>query len=54
MCQAVEGEQRSLMATERWERRKVWEKHESGEVPLSDEQITELVVEEIMARDAGF
>lgn len=54
MCQHFEAEQRSIFKGERQERRRKLELHQSGEQPLTDDEIRNLMVEELMARDAGF
>jgi hypothetical protein len=54
MCQAYEAEQRAIFSSERADRRKALEDHESGKKTLTQEEITRLMVEELMARDAGF
>lgn len=53
MCQHYEAEQRSIFRSERTERLRKWQAHESGEHKLSDDEIRQMVVEEMMARDAG-
>ena len=52
MCQAFESEKRSLIAVEQTKLRRKWEAHESGERPLSQDEINELVVRKIMLDDA--
>ena len=54
MCQAYEGEKAYLFRSERAQRRARWEAHKSGEQPLTDEELQTLMVEEMMARDAGY
>ena len=54
MCQHYEAEQRSIVRSEREERRRRWEAHESGERPLSVDEVAKMIAEELMARDAGF
>lgn len=48
MCQAYEGERRAVVSAELREIREKWARHESGEAPLSDEEIQRLAVEELM------
>jgi hypothetical protein len=54
MCQAYDGEARSVAMAERREIRDLWQRHKSGEVPLSDEELLELAVRKLMLNDAGF
>lgn len=52
MCQQFEGEKRSGLATDLRSIREAWAKHESGECPLTPEQIKELCVRKMMLEDA--
>jgi dissimilatory sulfite reductase (desulfoviridin) alpha/beta subunit len=51
MCQQHEGESRYLRSHELREIRDAWEKHKSGEKPLTNEQILELAVRKIMLEE---
>ena len=51
MCQAYEGERSYSVAKELREIREIWEKHKSGEKPLTDEQIRELAVRKLMLEE---
>lgn len=48
MCQAYEGERDSIVQQERGEILEKWAKHESGEAPLTDEEIKNLCVRKLM------
>lgn len=48
MCQQHEAEMNYLVSQELRQIRAAWEKHKSGEAPLTDEQIKELVIRKIM------
>lgn len=54
MCQQFENEQNYMFASERRTRKQQMEDHLSGKKVLTDEELTRLAVEELMARDAGF
>lgn len=51
MCQAYEGERRAIVGGELAEIREQWRRHQSGEHPLTDKQVTELVVRKMMLED---
>lgn len=48
MCQAYEGERNYVVAVELREIQTIWEKHKSGEKPLSDEELKELAIRKLM------
>lgn len=48
MCQAYEGERSYMVSREQREIREAWEKHQSGEKPLTEEQIKELAIRKLM------
>lgn len=51
MCQQFEGEKRSVIATDLRSIREAWAAHESGERPLTPEQVHELCVRKMMLED---
>ena len=51
MCQAYEGEKNYLIASDLRQIRKIWEAHESGEHPLTAEEIYKLAVQKLMLED---
>lgn len=51
MCQQSEGEKNYLMARDMREVRAIWAAHESGERPLSPEEIHRLAVRKLMLED---
>lgn len=52
MCQAYEGERNFLIREERAEIQEKWAKHESGEAPLSEDEIKDLCVRKLMLDEA--
>jgi hypothetical protein len=54
MCQAYAAEARLVGSSERSERQRKFDAHKSGEAPMTDEQLRRLMIEEMMARDAGY
>lgn len=52
MCQAFEGEKRSMIARDQDEIARMWAAHKSGEHRLSADELKELVVRKIMLDDA--
>ena len=52
MCQAFEGEQRSMMRKEMGDLRKKWRDHEEGRHILTEEEQKQIAVQYIMLRDA--
>lgn len=54
MCQQFENEQRFMFHQERRDRRQKLDDHLSGKAPLTDDEIKRLMIEELMARDAGY
>lgn len=48
MCQQYDGERQYMVRSELREIRRKWERHESGEAPLTDEEIKDLVVQKMM------
>lgn len=51
MCQQFENEKNYLMARDMAEIKRIWAAHESGERPLSDEEIRQLAIRKLMLRD---
>ena len=51
MCQAFEGESRGLKRQELREIHIAWEKHESGEKPLSDQELHKLAIRKLMLEE---
>lgn len=51
MCQAYEGESRYVRSSELRQIREAWEKHKSGEAPLTDEQLKELAIRKLMLEE---
>ena len=54
MCQAYEGEARYVAGGEKREIMDKWNKHESGEAPLTDDEIKELAIRKMMLMDGGY
>jgi hypothetical protein len=54
MCQAYEGEARSIARGERHEISEAWRKHQSGERRLTDAELRDLVIQRLMLDDAGY
>ena len=48
MCQAFEAEQEGLIASDIRKIKEKWRKHQSGEAPLTDEEIKKLSIELLM------
>lgn len=51
MCQAYEGEANCMRARDLREIREAWEKHQSGEKPLTEQELKELAVRKLMASE---
>jgi hypothetical protein len=51
MCQAYEGERQYMVTQELREIRETWNKHISGEKPLTDEQVKELAIRKLMLEE---
>lgn len=51
MCQAYEGERQYVVSGELREIQEKWKKHESGEAPLTEDEIRELAVRKLMLMD---
>lgn len=51
MCQQGENEKNYLMASDMRDIRRIWAAHESGEHPLTDEEIHRLAVRKLMLED---
>jgi len=51
MCQKYEGERSYMVGAELREIKEKWRKHESGEAPLTDEEITQLAVRKLILRE---
>lgn len=54
MCQAYAGEQRSIFKMERQERIRKLQAHITGEKLLTNEEIMQIQIEQLMAHDAGY
>lgn len=52
MCQAFHGEQQGLIRSELFEIRRKWERHQSGEVPLTHDELLDLAVKKMMLEEA--
>lgn len=52
MCQAFHGEQQGLIQSELFEIRRKWEKHKSGEAPLTYDELLNLAVKKMMLEEA--
>lgn len=51
MCQAYEGEKNYVIASEKAKIREEYEKHKSGEKPISEERLKELSIEILMLNE---
>ncbi len=51
MCQVYEAEKEYVVRGELAEIRRKWEKHQSGEEPLTDDEIQELAVRKFMLEE---
>lgn len=51
MCQAYEGERRSVVRSELAEIKEAWRRHQSGEAPLSDTDLRKLVLRKMMLEE---
>lgn len=51
MCQGYEGEKRSMARGELAEIREAWRRHQSGEAPLSDDEIRRLAIRKMMLEE---
>ena len=48
MCQAYEGESNYMRSQELREIREAWEKHQSGEKPLTEDELKDLAIRKLM------
>lgn len=51
MCQAYEGERRYMVVTELQDILEAWEKHKSGEHPLTADELRELAIRKLMLEE---
>lgn len=51
MCQAYEAERRIVVGGELAEIQEAWRRHQSGEAPLSDDEVRRLAVRKMMLEE---